>query len=108
LVIPDWNKSINEEALAPLGKPRPIWFFNQLEVTAEKYGFNFDTKLADLLRNRRIFFCYGTKEKISFTYAYGGSRPATYMHKFAGLFNYLKNYYSTQLPIISGNGLKHI
>jgi excinuclease ABC subunit A len=95
LVIPDWKKSISEEGLAPLGKPRPIWFFNQLEVAAEKYGFTFNTKLADLTEEQKNILLYGTKEKIPFTYSYGGSRPATYMHKFAGLMNYLKNYYST-------------
>jgi excinuclease ABC subunit A len=30
LIVPDWNKSINEEGLAPVGKPRKIWFFTQL------------------------------------------------------------------------------
>jgi excinuclease ABC subunit A len=95
LVIPSWNKTVNQEGLAPLGKPRPIWFFNQLEVTAEKYGFDFDTKLSDLTEEQKNILLYGTREKIAFTYAYGGSRPSTYMHKFAGLMNYLKNYYST-------------
>jgi len=95
LVIPDWNKSIKEEALAPLGKPRPIWFFNQLEGAAEKYGFDFETRLSELTEEQKNVLLYGTKEKIPFTYSYGGSKPHTYMHKFAGLINYLKNYYST-------------
>ncbi len=95
LIIPEWDKSINDEALLPLGKPRPIWFFNQLEVASAKYGFSFDTKLSSLNDEQKNILLYGTKEKISFTYSYGGSKPATYMHKFAGLINYLKNYYAT-------------
>jgi excinuclease ABC subunit A len=95
LIIPDWNKSVNEEALAPLGKPRSIWFFNQLTAVAEKYGFTFDTKLKDLTDDQKEIFLYGSKDKISFSYSYSGGKPVTYYHKFSGLLNYLKNYYNT-------------
>ncbi len=95
LIIPDWDKSINEEGLAPLGKPRSIWFFNQLTAVAEKYGFTFDTKLGDLKEDQKEVLLYGTKEKIPFTYTYGSGKPVTYMHRFSGLINHLKNYYNT-------------
>ena len=95
LIIPDWNKSINEEGLAPIGKPRSIWFFNQLTAVAEKYGFNFDTQLKDLTEKQKEILLNGSKDKIAFTYSYGSGKPVTYMHKFAGLINYLKNYYNT-------------
>jgi excinuclease ABC subunit A len=95
LIIPDWNKSINEEGLAPLGKPRSIWFFNQLSAVSQKYNFTFDDKLKDLSEEQKQIFLYGSKDKIAFSYSYGGGKPVTYMHRFAGLFNYLKNYYNT-------------
>ncbi len=95
LIIPDWDKSINEEGLAPVGKPRSIWFFNQLTAVAEKYGFNFDTKLKDLNEEQKEILLYGSKDKIAFSYSYSGSKPVTYMHRFSGLINYLKNYYNT-------------
>lgn len=95
LIIPDWDKSINEEAIAALGKPRQIWFFNQLQAIAEKYGFNFDTKLKDLSEEQKEVLLYGTKDKIPFTYSYGKGKPVTYLHRFNGLIEYLKNYYST-------------
>ena len=95
LIIPDWNKSINEEGLAPLGKPRQIWFFNQLNVIAEKYKFTFDTKLKDLTEEQKEILLNGSKQKIPFSYSYGGGKPVTYMHKFAGIYSYLKNYYNT-------------
>jgi len=95
LIIPDWNKSINEEGIAALGKPRGIWFFNQLNGVAEKYGFTFDTPLKDLTAEQKEILLNGSKEKIPFSYSYSGGKPVTYMHKFAGLINYLKNYYST-------------
>lgn len=95
LIIPDWDKSINEEAIAALGKPRQIWFFNQLQAIAEKYGFDFDTKLKDLNEEQKEVLLYGTKDKIPFTYSYGKGKPVTYLHRFNGLIEYLKNYYST-------------
>ncbi len=65
LIIPDWDKSINEEGLAPLGKPRPIWFFNQLNVIAEKYNFTFDTKLKDLNEEQKDILLNGSKRENS-------------------------------------------
>lgn len=95
LIIPDWNKSINEEAIAALGKPRQIWFFNQLEAIGKKYGFDFDTKLKDLTEEQKDILLNGTKDKIPFTYAYGKGKPVTYLHRFTGLMEYLRNFYST-------------
>ena len=95
LMIPDWNKSINEEGLSPVGKPRQIWFFNQLEVVAKKYNFDFDTPLKDLSDEMKNVILCGTKEKIPFSYSYGNTKPVTYMHKFSGLINYLRNYYES-------------
>lgn len=95
LMIPDWDKSINEEGLAPLGKPRQIWFFTQLEGIAKKFGFTFDTPLKDLTAEQREILLYGSKEKIAFAYTYGNGKSVTYQHKFTGLFGHLKNYFET-------------
>lgn len=93
LIIPDWNKTINQEGIAPLGKPRSIWFFKQLESVAKLYGFDFDTPLKDLNKSQLDILLYGTKEKIPFTYTYAGDKEVTYMHKFGGVMNYIKHYY---------------
>jgi excinuclease ABC subunit A len=95
LIIPDWNKSINEEGIAPLGKPRSIWFFNQLAAVAEKFGFSYDTKMKELSDAQKDVILNGSTEKIPFAYHYGGGKPITYHHKFGGVINYLKNYYNT-------------
>ncbi len=93
LIIPDWEKTINEEALAPLGKPRNIWLFNQLEAVAEIYGFDFDTKISKLTEKQREILLYGSKKKIPFSYSYGGDKEVSYMHKFTGLLKYVQNYF---------------
>lgn len=91
LIIPDWNKSINEEALEPLGKPRNIWFFNQLEAVAAHFKFDFNTKLIDLNEEQKKILLYGSSKKIPFTYSFGDGKKAKYMHKFNGLLKYIQN-----------------
>ncbi|NWG29207.1 MAG: excinuclease ABC subunit UvrA [Ignavibacteriaceae bacterium] len=95
LIIPDWDKSINDEGLAPLGKPRKIWFFTQLEAVAKSYGFDFDTPLKKLTETQKDVIINGSKERISFTYTYGGGKPVQYMHRFSGIIKYLKHYYDS-------------
>jgi excinuclease ABC subunit A len=93
LIIPDKDKTINQEGIASLGKPRKVWFFNQLESIAEKYGFNYDTPLKNFNEDQWEILLFGSKEKIPFKYTYGGGRTVTYMHKFSGVVNYIKHYY---------------
>ncbi len=95
LIIPDWDKSIAQEGIAAIGKPRSMWFFNQLEIIAQKFAFTYDTPLKDLNKEQLDVLLEGTKEKIPFTYTYGGGKSVTYMHKFNGVMNYLKHYYNS-------------
>lgn len=91
LIIPDWKKSINEEGIAPLGKPRSTWIFTQLKAVAEKFEFTFDTPLNKLTKEQKEILFEGTKEKIAFSYTYGSGKPVTYHHKFSGVLAYLQN-----------------
>jgi len=93
LIIPDWNKSVNEEAIAPMGKPRNIWFFNQLEAIAENLKFTFDTKLSELTKEQKEILLNGSKEKIAFNYNYNRDKSVTYNHKFSGVLNNLLHHY---------------
>jgi len=95
LIIPDWNKSINEEGLAPLGKPRSIWFFTQLEAVAKKYNFDFETPLNKLHKEHINVILKGSSDKISFSYSYGRGKPIKYQHRFSGIYKYLQNYYDS-------------
>lgn len=93
LIIPDWDKTINQSGIEALGKPRNIWFFNQLEGVAEYYGFTFDTKLNELSETQKEILLYGSKEKIPFIYQYGGGKSVKYKHKFSGVVNYIQHYF---------------
>ena len=93
LMIPDMGKSINQEGIAPIGKPRNIWFFNQLEGVAHKFNFDYDTPLKDFTEEQLQVLLYGSKEKIPFEYKFGSGKSTTYMHKFTGVVNYVKHYF---------------
>jgi excinuclease ABC subunit A len=93
LVIPHPEKTINEGALAPLGKPRDIWIFNQLEAVAEAYGFNFDTPIEDLTDEQRAVILEGAgDEQFDITYGYKG-REVKYKHRFGGLYEHIWHTY---------------
>ncbi|PQJ34343.1 excinuclease ABC subunit A [Salinibacter sp. 10B] len=93
LVIPHPEKTINEGALAPLGKPRDIWIFNQLEAVAEAYGFDFDTPIEDLTdEQRRVILDGAGDEQFDITYGYKG-REVKYKHRFGGLYEHIWHTY---------------
>jgi len=93
LVIPHPEKTINEGALAPLGKPRDIWIFNQLEAVAEAYGFDFDTPIEDLTDEQREVILEGAgDEQFDITYGYKG-RDVKYKHRFGGLYEHIWHTY---------------
>ena len=95
LIFPDWDKTINEEGIAALGKPRPIWFYTQLEEVAKKFNFDFDTPLNKLTKEQIDVIINGSRDKIEFYYTYGNGKPVKYMHRFSGVLRHLRNYYSS-------------
>lgn len=101
LIIPDYEKTINEGAIEALGKPRNIWIFNQLEALAEKYGFDFDTPLSKLSEEQINAILFGTDEKLEIKYKFGGGQEVSYSHKFNGVVHYVKHYFeNTNSPKI--------
>ncbi|GJQ33178.1 MAG: UvrABC system protein A [Ignavibacteriaceae bacterium] len=95
LIIPDWNKTINQEGIAALGKPRPIYIFNQLETVSKRFQFDFDTPLKKLSPEAREIVLHGSKEKYEFFYSYGGKKEVAYKHRFSGVIGYLQNYFNS-------------
>ncbi|MEX1274810.1 MAG: excinuclease ABC subunit UvrA [Bacteroidota bacterium] len=94
LIIPDEDLTINEEALAPLGKPRQTWMFSQLRAVAKRYGFDFDTPIRKLpARARDVLLNGAGDEKFEVEYVHDGGRTVTYKHRFGGLIEMMKRYY---------------
>lgn len=93
LIIPDWNLSINDGAIAPLGKPRNIWIFTQMKALSNYANFSFDTPMKKIPKDKLDLILYGTKEGIPFEYKYGSGKSITYRYKFSGVVKYLSNYF---------------
>ena len=45
LIIPNSNKSVNQGAIEPLGKPKNNWIFNQLKWVFKHFDIDFDTPI---------------------------------------------------------------
>ncbi len=94
LIIPDPSLTINEEGLAPLGKPRQTWAWSQVRSVAKKYGFDFDTPISKIPKKAKEVLLYGAgDEKFEIEYKYQSGRTVMYKHRFGGLLDVLKHYY---------------
>ncbi len=94
LIIPDPSKSIGEGAIQPLGKPRDIWIFSQLNAVAKVYKFDFDTpyeKLTDL--QKTIILEGASDQQFDITYRYK-NREVNYKHRFGGVHQHIWHTYS--------------
>lgn len=95
LIIPDPSKSINQEGIAALGKPRQTWLWNQIQAVAKKYKIDLDTPIEKLPKKFLNILLYGAdKEKFSVEYVYGSGRKVVYKHRFTGILASLEKYYN--------------
>lgn len=94
LIIPDDSRSINQEGIAPLGKPRQTWMFSQIRAVAKKFKFDLDTPIGKLSKQALDALLNGTgDEKLEIEYAHESGRVTTYKHRYGGLMQMLKRYY---------------
>ncbi|MGE5316149.1 MAG: excinuclease ABC subunit UvrA [Acidobacteriota bacterium] len=94
LIIPDDSLSIQEEGIAPLGKPRSTWFFSQVTAVLHKYGYDFTTPIREMSKEAFSVLMNGTgREKIEIVYTYAGGRTAVYKHRYDGVMGMLERYY---------------
>jgi excinuclease ABC subunit A len=95
LMLPDESLSINQEGLAPLGKPRATWVFNQIRAVGKAYGFDFDTPLRKVSAvARNVLLHGGGDERFAVEYSYSSGRTVTYKHRFGGVLDMMKRYYA--------------
>jgi len=70
-IIPDWDKSINDGGLVPLGEVRDNFTFDQVRAIARKYKFTLATPLKDIPSAAMDVLLYGSEgEKYSLSLAY--------------------------------------
>lgn len=92
LVIPDMNKSINEQGIEPFGEVRDNINFKQLRAIAKKYGFTFSTPIKDIPKKALDIILYGGTEKFPVKMA---SRDQMHSYNLAteGIVNMLRRWY---------------
>lgn len=61
-VLPDWSKSINEGAIAPLGEEREAYVFKQVQKLARKYKIGLDKPLKELSQQSLNLILYGSED----------------------------------------------
>ncbi len=93
LIIPDPSLTIAEGGLAPLGKPRDIWIFNQVRAVAAARGFGFDTPLDDLTETQRETLLFGGDEETFDVVYTWKEREVCYQHRFNGVYGYIRHTY---------------
>ncbi len=95
LIIPDPSLSIQQEGIAPLGKPRATWFFAQVRAVLKRHDLDYSVPVKDFPKAALDEVLYGTKgEKIEVEYTYAGGRTSTYKHRYDGVMKMLQEYYN--------------
>lgn len=61
-VIPDFDKSIKQGGIVPLGEFRDSWIFHQIQAIGKRFGFNLNTPIADIPEDALNIILYGSDE----------------------------------------------
>ena len=87
-IIPNANISINDGAIAPVGKRKDNWIFHQLEGIADKHGFTLDTPVSKIPEGGIHAILYGTDEILKVRENFQSSGHS-YSMNFEGIINFI-------------------
>ena len=94
LIMPDDNLSINNEGLAPLGKPRETWLWSQVKAVSKKYEIDLDIPVKKLPKKLVELLLNGSgDEKLEIIYTHPSGRTVTYKQRFSGIIKTLQHYW---------------
>jgi len=96
LIITDYDLSIAEGAIAPLGKPRTNWTFTVMKQLIESWGYDFDTPLSKLSKDELEIIMNGDSQKRNYKYVDSRGIQREYSHKFQGVKKIILDYYRNQ------------
>lgn len=96
LIITDYDLSIAEGAIAPLGKPRSNWTFTVLKQLIESWGYDFDTPLEKFTKDELDIIMNGDSQKRNYKYVDSRGIQREYSHKFQGVKKIILDYYRNQ------------
>jgi len=89
-IIPDFNKSINQGGIAPIGPYKNNWIFKQIEALAYRYNFKLDDPIGDISEEALNAILYGTDEILKIKNDFVGVK-STYNLNFSGIINFIIN-----------------
>ncbi|MGM0647783.1 MAG: excinuclease ABC subunit UvrA [Bacteroidota bacterium] len=96
-IIPDDSLSIKQGGLAPVGKYKKSWIFQQLEGIGKKYGFTLDVPIRDIPDEAMDMILYGSNEPLKVNNDYLGV-TAAYDLSFDGIVNFILNQNNGDAP----------
>jgi excinuclease ABC subunit A len=97
LIIPDWELSINEGGIAPLGEEREAYVFKQVQQIAKKKKISLDKPLKELSEKALNVLLYGNEEGDTFTQGDFDELAAgsVYATEFEGVINQLRRWFAS-------------
>jgi excinuclease ABC subunit A len=93
-VIPDKNKSINQQGIAPFGEVRDNYTFKQLRQIAKKYKFSFASPIKEIPEEALDMILYGGHDKYDLKLKYS-PHDMVYNLAHEGLVNMLHRWQET-------------
>lgn len=87
-IIPDKNLSISKGALAPLGKPKNVMIFWQIEEILNRNGYSLDTPIADLPEELIDEIVYGSTKSVKISSRIARTDKDIYI-EYEGLAKYI-------------------
>jgi excinuclease ABC subunit A len=92
-IIPDFNKTIYNGGIEPVGSFKNNWIFKQLEYISNKFNFSLKDKIKDIPKEAIDVILYGSKEKFEVvSKSLGLTR--TYSIDFEGIVSFISNQFN--------------
>jgi excinuclease ABC subunit A len=97
LVIPDYSISIAEGGIAPIGKNREMWLWNQIKSFCNNLSIDMEIPISKIDEDKIIALLYGTESNktVDVKYQLSSSRFVVYKHKFVGILPSLRHQFDT-------------
>ncbi len=91
LVMPDRSRSLNEEGIVPLGKPRRTWQWAQVGAVLKEFKLDEKTPLDEYPEKALNTLLYGGgKKQYNVVYTSGKGKKKTYKHRFEGVIGMME------------------
>jgi len=92
-ILPDWDRSIDEGAIAPLSRTTSDYYRGLLSGVAERYGFSTSTPIRELTDEQRDALLHGAEGRVTVTFRNRFGRIRQFETTFDGIVPILNDRY---------------